>query len=893
MKWPWRKRYNELDEEIRAHIAMSVRERQERGESAEDARTAALREFGNVGLVRETTRDAWGYAWIEQLSQDVRYALRVLRKSPGFTAVAVLTLALGIGANTAIFSIVNSVLLRPLPFKNPSSLVLFHEGLPSAGFPRMGFSPPDLAVFAREQKSFSAIGAFLNERVDISGQGEPDRVTVARVSAPLFPMLGAEPMLGRIFTPEEDAPGHQVAILSYRLWQSRYGGLSDVLGQRIELDRQPYTVIGVMPRNFAFPLPGSEDNNSPAALWIPMAWTPGELQNWGGSYFASVVGRLRLGVSLGQARAEAESLAPAILGSYPSDIRNILHGAALDVSVFPFQQEVVGSVRTLLLVLMAAVSFVLLIACANVATLLLSRATNRQKEISVRTALGATRFRLIRQMLTESLLLAFSGSALGLLFAIWARNLMLRLAPSSIPLPSHIPLSVGIFGFALGISILAAVMFGLAPAFQVSFASVQGSLRESGRSATTSRSRHRLQGIFVTAEFALALVLLTGSGLLIRSFAKLLEINPGFRPDHVLTVNVPLPPQAYSKGPQIRDFYDQLLDGVSHLPGVRDAALSNDLPLDGFCEGVGYSVEGETGAAGKTPKAVCQSWVKGSYFQTMGIPLLQGRWFTAEDRLGSEEVAVVNLAMAQKFWPGQSAIGKRIVWGANSPVHPWETIIGVVGNVKEGSLNTPARPQVYRPYGQLTDSFLGDDPFGDWHAMNIVVRTAAEPTSLISALVAQVHSLDPDLAVTDIRTMTQVIGRSAAGPKFNTFLLGLFAFLALFLAAIGIYGVLAYTVAQQSHEIGIRMALGAQQRDVMRLILKRGMRLGLVGIVSGIAGALVLTRFLQSMLFEVKPIDLVTFVGVTILFVLVSLAACYIPARRAMQVDPMIALRYE
>jgi predicted permease len=719
----------ELDEELRGFMEIAAEESKKQGRSQKDALRTVRLERGSPEAAKERVRSAGWESLLETFWQDLSYGVRMLRKSPGFTVIAILTLALGVGANAAIFSIVNSVLLRPLPFKNPSSLVLLHEGFPSLGLSHMGFSPPDLAVFTREQKSFSAIGTFLNERVDISGQGEPDRVTVTRVSASLFPMLGARPTLGRIFTAEEDAPGHQVAILSYRLWQSRYAGASDILGQRIQLDRQPYTIIGVMPRNFVFPLAGPDHNSSPAELWVPMAFTPGELQGWGGSYMPSVVARLRPGISLEEARAEAKSLAPAILGSYPGVIQNILHGARLDISAFPFQEEVVGSVRTLLLVLMAAVSFVLLIACANIATLLLSRASNRQKEIAVRTALGATRSRLIRQVLTESFLLAFAGGALGFVLAIWTRNLILSLAPSSISLPHRISISVSVFAFALGVSSLAAVLFGLAPAFQASVISVQGSLQESGRSATTSRSRHRLQGIFVTAEFALALMLLTGAGLLIRSFAKLLEVNPGFRPDHILTVNVPLPRQAYAKGAQMRSFYDQLLGRTSNLPGVQSAALSSELPLDGCGETVAYSIEGETGAEGKTPKAICQSWVKGSYFQTMGIPLLQGRWFTPEDRLTSEQVAIVNLSMAQRFWPGQNPIGKHIIWGAKSPSHPWEMIVGVVGNVDEESLSTPSTPHVYRPYSQLDDGFLGDDPLGDWHAMNIIMRTNENPTS--------------------------------------------------------------------------------------------------------------------------------------------------------------------
>ena len=822
--------------------------------------------------------------FFSSLWQDLRFALRILRKSPAFTAVAILTLALGIGANTAIFSIVNAVLLRPLPFKDSARLVLLHEGLPKIGFPKMSFSPPDLAVFAREQRLFSELGFFLNERMDISGQGEPDRVTVTRVSANLLPMLGAEPMLGRAFAPEEDAPGHPVAILSYALWQSRYGGNPKILGQQIELDRRPYVVIGVMPRRFVFPLPGLGNNGSPAGLWVPRAVTPVELRDWGGLYLTSVVARLPVGVTLNQTQAQLDSLAPTILANYPAEIRNAIPGLTLDISASPFHEEAVGSVRARLLLLMAAVAFVLLIACANIATLLLSRAASRQKEIAVRTALGATRARLARQMLTEGFLLAFAGGAFGLLLSLWVINLLPAILPSTTALPVHVAFSGNVFTFALAASILVAVLFGLAPALQVSSLRLQTPLQESGRAATAGCSRHRAQQFFVTAEFALALVLLVGAGLLIRSFAKLLATSPGFRPDHLLTLNVPLPRQAYSRASQLREFYEQLLAKASALPGVESATISTDLPLRAT-EMVSFGVEGK----GKGLKATCQTWVMGNYFQALGVPLTRGRWFGPEDRPGTQPVAVVSAYTARTLWPDQEAVGKRIRWGGG----PWETVIGIVADVKQSSLGAPFVPHIYRPYRQADDGLVEDDPFGDWHAMNLVLRTKTDPLSLTSAAIAQVRSLDPQLAVANIRTMTEVISSSVAGPKFNTFLLGAFAGAALLLAAIGIYGVLAYSVSQRTHEIGVRMALGAQRAGVMRLILTEGTRLALLGTGIGTVAALFLMRLMSSLLYGVSPLDPLTFIAVAVVLTAAALAACYIPARRATRVDPMVALRYE
>ena len=875
----------ELDE----HLGMLVEENVRRGMSPAEARRQAHIRLGGSAQLRESHRELRGLPFVETLWQDLHYGLRMLRKSPGFTAVAVLTLALGIGANTAIFSIVDQVLLRPLPFNAPSRLISLHEGIPKMGYPKMGFSTPDLAVYLREQKSFESVGSFQDKHVAISGHGEPERITAARVSASLFPMLGAQPILGRTFTPEEDAPGHPLALLSYSLWQRRFGGDAGIVGQTIQLDRQPYVVIGVMPRSFVFPPLGLGDAGTPADAWIPMATTSTEMQDWGGSYFTSVVGRLRSGVTLAQARSEADSLVQRIIESYPASIATFVRRGALSIIASPFQDDTVGSVRPLLLVLMGAVALVLLIACANLATLLLSRAATRQREIAVRTALGASRFRLVRQMLTESLLLAFGGGVLGFFLAFWARDLLLALVPATIPLPPQVPLNSGVLAFAIGCSVFAAVLFGLAPAFQSVAGSMQGSLRESGRSATASRSHSRLQGFFITAEFALALVLLMGAGLLIRSFAKMLSTNPGFRPENVLTLNIPLPRTAYAHASQVQDFYQQLLGHASNLPGVENAGVSSDLPLRAY-EMVSITPEGQVNGQNQSPQAICQSWLLGNYFQTMDIPLLQGRWFTPEDNANSQQVAIVSLSAARKFWPGQDPIGKRLRWGVGGP---WDTVVGIVADATETSLNETLLPHVYRPYSQIAGPFLEQDPFSEWHAMNLSLRTKSDPSAMTSAVLAQVHSLDSEIAVANIRTMTQVISTSVAGPKFNTYLFGAFAGLALFLAAIGIYGVLAYAVAQQTHEIGIRMALGAQRGHVLRLILKRGVRLAILGVIIGAFAAVFLTRWMASLLYGVSATDPATFLAVAALLILVALAACYIPARRAMRVDPMVALRYE
>jgi putative ABC transport system permease protein len=688
-----------------------------------------------------------------------------------------------------------------------------------------------------------------------------------------------------VYTAAEDRPGTNVVVLSYGLWQRRYAGNRGFIGGTITLDRVRYTVVGVMPKNFVFPLRGPDNSNRPADLWVPMAFTPTELQGWGNMFNNSVLARLKPGVTTEQAQSEADMLANQIQQAYPPSMTKQFPGVHVRVTVDPFHQEVAGSVRPMLLMLMAAVGLVLLIACANVATLLLSRAASRQREVAIRAALGASRMRLMRQMLTESFVLAIAGGTLGVLLAYWGTGMLLSLVPLSIPLPHGVALGGSVLFFVLGICCVTAIVFGIVPAFQVSSISLQGSLQEGGRSGTPGRARHRLQGFFVSAEFALALVLLVGAGLLIRSFAKLLRTDPGFRPDHVLTMNVPLPYQAYPKAAQIRQFYEQSVARVANLPGVKFAGVSNDLPLNADETDI-MRIEGRPDS---TP-AVRVTWTLGNYFQVLGIRLLEGREFTPEDREKTQLVALLSPEAAREFWPGQDPIGKRITGAASSG---WMTVVGVVGEVNDSGLGEKPKPHVYIPYLQVPDRWTEDNIGGELRSMNIAVRAASDPAKLTSAITGQIHWLDPELAIAKIRTMDQEIGSSVAGPKFNTSLLGVFAAVALFLAAIGIYGVLAYAVTQQTHEIGIRLALGAQQRDVLRLILGQGAKLALSGVGIGIVAALSLTRLMATLLFGVSATDPLTFGAVALVLFGVALLACYIPARRAMRTDPMVALRYE
>jgi predicted permease len=823
---------------------------------------------------------------MNSLWQDIRFGLRMLAKNPGFTAIAVLTLALGIGANTAIFSVVNAVLLRRLPFAHSERLVSIFEKLP--GFTeRLPMNAPDFRAFSERQRSFETLAIYRNQHFDLSGEGEPERVEGARASATLFPLLGIEPMLGRTFTPDEDQPGRNVVILSSGLWKRRYGADRNILGHSVSLDRVPYTVIGVMPADFQFPLRGERSNADPADLWVPMAFTPYEMENWGGMYNHSVLARLKPGITVMQAQSDATSTILEVEKLHPPESAKLLFGKHLGALVIPFSEAITGNVRTPLLVLLVAVGVVLLIACANVANLLLARATSRQKEVAVRAAIGAGRWRLVRQMLSESLLLGLLSGAGALMIGYWGIGLLLSLAPPGLPRMREIQMDGRVLFFALLVSIATAVVFGIIPALEATHVDPHEALKEGGRGAGSSRGRRRIQSSLIISQMALAIMLLISAGLLVRSFARLLQTDPGIRPEHVLTMTVPLPLHAYSRASDIRNFFEELQRRATSLPGVTSVGLSTDLPLN-VQERDSVTIEGRDVSEINRPD-LSQSWIMGDYFGAMGIALKRGRMFRPDERLGKPDVVIVSETAARLYWPNQDPIGKRMKF---FPLR-WRTVIGVAGDVKDTGMQNPAGPHTYTPYLQEADEEFELPILDELRTLHLAVRTSADPAAITSAVRGTIASLDPQLAVDDVKTMEASIHESLAPQRFNLFLLGLFAALAVFLAAVGVYGVLSYSVTQRTQEIGVRMALGAQRSSLLVMTIREGMRLTIAGGVIGLVGALLLTRLMASLLYGVTAHDPVTFAGVTALMYLVSLAACYIPARRATKVDPIVALRYE
>jgi putative ABC transport system permease protein len=802
------------------------------------------------------------------LLQDLRFGLRVLFKSPGFTAVAVIVLALGIGANTAIFSVANAVLLRPLPYREPERLVILSQKTPQRA--QSGFSVPDLLDFREQNRSFEQCAGFYNELINLGSPRGTQQLPISYVNSDFFAALGVQPSLGRAFSEEEDRRGaNPVVVISNRVWREQFGGAPDIVGRKVTLDGRPFDVVGVMPAGFHF--------YERIDLWLPLRqwpYSPGRSNHW--ALYA--VARLKPGVTIRAAQAEMDAIAGRLSQEYPETNTDV--GAAL----FPLHEELVGDMRPSLQLLLAAVGLVLLIACANVANLLLARASARQKEIAIRTALGAGRLRVARQLLTESMLLALLGGGLGVLLAFWGVELVTGLGGADIPRlaePGALGIDRYVLGFSLAVSVLAGLGFGLAPALQASRPELTAVLKEGGR--TQGRSRGRLRNALVVGEVALALVLLVGTGLLIKSLVLLRGVNPGYNPEQVLTVGLSLPRATYKDDSDRARFAQQVLERVRALPGVRVAASSYPLPVYGMAWGMNYWPEGEPQPApGHEPTCQTAS-VSPGFFSALQIPLMQGRDFDDGDSRDAAGVIVVDETLARRHWPNESPIGKHLTVIGDHP----RTVVGVVGSVRNWGLREGPRPQIYIPHTQRLEG-TNLVPF-----VYLSVRTQGRPDAVAAAVRGKVEEVDRDVAVSEVRPMDELLDRSVGQQRFAVFLMQLFAGLALVLAAVGLYGVISYAVTQRTREIGIRVALGAQPRDVLRMIVGQGMLLTLAGVALGLAGAFALTRLMSSMLYGVSTTDPAIYAGVAALLALVALIACYVPARRATKVDPLAALRYE
>ncbi|HEX6717262.1 MAG TPA: ABC transporter permease [Pyrinomonadaceae bacterium] len=867
---------HDIDREMRSHLELQVEANMRAGMSPEEAHEKAMRSFGNVNRAVDAAYDVKGGGLFETLAQDLRYGLRMLIKHKAFTSIAVVTLALGIGANTAIFSVVNELLLRPLPYRDAERIMMLWEVTPE-GRHQNTTSRANYRSWRDQSSSYQNIAAFTDQRLNLTGTGEPEELSVQFATPDLFKVLGVDPILGRTFLPEDDKDGRSpVAVLSYSLWQRRFGGDRNIIGQQIRLNAVKFTVIGVMPPNFQFHVKQRSGTGRPAELWsvLPMPIAPGASDR---GRFLSTVARLKDGVSPDQAAAELRTIEARLSDESPDYNKNY------SAEVLPLREQFFGNVRRPLWLMLGAVAFVLLIACANVANLLLSFATTREKEIAVRAALGARRTRIVRQLLTESLLLALLGSVLGLGFAWLGIKALIAISPRDLVSLQTVGLNLTVLAWTLGVSVLTGIIFGLAPALHISRLNLNDSLKEGGRSdAGHASGSRRLRNALVVTEIALAVVLLASAGLLIKSFIRLQQVDRGFNTDNVLTMVVRLPDARYREDPQIVNFFSQALERVRNLPSVRSAGIVNFLPLyGGLGSNTGFKIVGQPepppGQGPSTDVRVADA----GYFATMDIPLLRGRNFSETELREPKHVILINEALARKHFPGQDPIGQRLDVEMFDQPTPAE-IIGVVGNVRYDSLVDESPPAVYFPHPDLAYSF-----------MTIVIRTDSEPTAIFPAVQREIRALDPNQPVSDVRTMNQVISEWVSRSRFNTLLLGLFAGLATLLSAVGIFGVMNYSVALRTRELGLRLAVGAQPRQVLLLVLKQGFVLTIVGVVLGLGAAFGLTRLLSGLLFGVAAADVTTFTTISVLLVIVSLLACFLPARRAMRIDPLRALRYE
>jgi putative ABC transport system permease protein len=816
---------------------------------------------------------------MEGLWQDIRYGLRMLTKNPGFTAIAILTLALGIGANTAIFSVVSAVLLRSLPFPAPNQLVRV-VSVRSQGNVPDNASYPDFEDWRTQSHSFAHMAAYHTDDFTLTGSGEPAHVQAAVVSADLFSLLEVKPVAGRIFLPEEDklaaGDGAFHVILSHEFWRQRFGADPGVVGRSITLDNRSFTVVGVMPAGFQFPL-----RSSPTDLWTTIAVdfiaSPGakSMASQRGAHYLDVIARLKPRASPSQAQAELAPIVSALNKQYPENTPRM-------IKVVPELDQLVGGVRPALLVLLGAVGCVLLIACVNVGNLLLARGATREKEMAVRGALGAGRWRMIRQLLTESLMLALAGGVFGTALALWGIPPLVRLVPDNIPRLTEIHLNAVVLGFTAAISLLTGILFGLAPALQISRSRFTESLKEAGRGGSGGLHHNRLRSSLVVCDVAVAAILLVCAGLLIKSFLRLQQVDPGFNPHGVLTFRVDLPEATYSNDREAI-FFQQALARLNQLHGVRSASAVVPLPLDGDVAETLLGIDGQPVPPASEPRTG-YNWVEPGYIATMGIRLLDGRDFTVRDDIKSTPVVIVNETLVKRYFPGQNVIGKRIrpEIGNGFPNPPMREIVGVIADVKQADLTAAPGPQVYVPRAQSPMS-----------SMAFVVRTVGAPSTTVDAARKEIEGLDHDLPIYQVKTVDDYFAQVVGQPQFFSLLLGIFAALALLLAAVGLYGVISHSATQRTREIGVRMALGARREDVLRMVLGQGFRLTLLGVAVGLFGSFLLTRLLSSLLFDVQPTDPSAFVVVSLGLTAVALLACYLPARRAMRVDPMVALRYE
>ena len=824
---------------------------------------------------------------------DVRFVIRQLLKSPGFTATAVLMLAFGIGATTAIFSIVEGVLLRPLPFPEPDRVMVLADrlaGVNVTGNGEVGVTVPDIRAYTRETHSFTALGGYQYAGYELSGKGEPAQVNAARMTAGVFPALGVAPQLGRVFTTDEDEHSQQVTLLSYGTWVSRFHSDPQVLGTKILLDRKPFVVIGVMPRNFEFPLVTGQINRT--ELWVPMSFTPQELMPQAGANWSyQMVGRLKPGLTAQQAQSDAERVAQEIMRNYPAMMAN-LHISAV---VRPQQEETIEQARPLVRTLFFAVAVVLLIACVNLAGLMLVRAIRRQREIAVRMALGAQAGALLRQTILESLVLSGTGGVLGLIFAAIALRAGKSLLPESLPRISEIGLNWYVVGFALFLALVTGLLCGLAPAFAALRTDVNRHLKEGGRSGTEGGGHARLRSTLVIAEIAIALVLLSASGLLLRSFEKMRSVDLGFRPEHVTMASYSLPQKQYAKQSQVDTFNRDLLQRLNQLPGVTASGLTSLIPAGGNNNNQTFVVDGYVPPKGADMNLATSWQVIGNVFPTMGISLLKGRYFTEDDRAGKQLVLIVNHKLAEHYWPGQDPIGKRIRIGTPEMQTPWMTVVGEVADVKLTSPDDPTKPQYFTPVAQLEDDIgsLASPDDLNGNGGYIVLRSALPAEQMENALRATVRSLDPLLPLTQVQTLERAVSDSEAPRRFNTVLISSFAFAAVLLAILGIYSVIAFSVASRVQEMAIRMALGSQRGAIVRLILESGAKLAAIGSVLGLGGALAASSLLRSLLFGVSPFDPLVLTLSVIGVLLLAIVASSLPALRAASINPMQALRGE